>query len=161
MTSSRVRQPAGGHSHVLIGCTCARTKTKTNPKTQVFSFVLDKPCDEWTRPQYYDTLKDRFVRQSLAPERTKALVFVFVLAHEQAITTVSFTLIGAKLAVSYDFQCDYENLQKCNNESPWGEDVFPTNASACNLCFACARIVSFWVLKNRAKYNSCCKPQIF
>ena len=34
-------------------------------------------------PQYYDTLKDRFV-----PERTKALmfVFVFVLAHEQATT---------------------------------------------------------------------------
>ena len=41
-------------------------------------------------PQYYDTLKDRFVRHALPPERTKALifvfVFVFVLAHEQAIS---------------------------------------------------------------------------
>ena len=53
-----------------------------------FSLVLDKACDERTRPQYYDTLKDRFVRHALPPERTKALVFVFVfvfvLAHEQA-----------------------------------------------------------------------------
>ena len=49
---------------------------KTNP-------VTNEPG-----PQYYDTLKDRFVRHALAPERTKALVFVFVfvLAHEQAIT---------------------------------------------------------------------------
>ena len=41
-------------------------------------------------PQYYDTLKDRFVRHAQVPERTKALVFVFVfvfvLAHEQAIS---------------------------------------------------------------------------
>ena len=40
-------------------------------------------------PQYYDTLKDRFLRHAQVPERTKALVFVFVfvfvLAHEQAI----------------------------------------------------------------------------
>ena len=56
-----------------------------------FSFVLDKACDERTRPQYYDTLKDQFFRHALAPERTKALVFVFffvfVLAHKQAIST--------------------------------------------------------------------------
>ena len=46
-------------------------------------------------PQYYDTLKDRFVRHAQVPERTKALVFVFVfvfvLAHEQAITKSVFT----------------------------------------------------------------------
>ena len=30
---------------ILTGCSCARTKTKTNPKTTV-SFVLDKACDE-------------------------------------------------------------------------------------------------------------------
>ena len=33
-------------------------------------------CDEQTRPQYYDTLKDRFIRH--AQEQTKVLVFVFV-----------------------------------------------------------------------------------
>ena len=51
-----------------------------------FLFVLDKACDEQTRPQYYETLKDRFVSHALAPERTKTLVFVYVfvsvLAHE-------------------------------------------------------------------------------
>ena len=56
-----------------------------------FSFVLDKACDEQTRLHYYDTLKDRFVHHTLPPERTKALVFVFVfffvVAHEQAIST--------------------------------------------------------------------------
>ena len=48
---------------------------------------LDKDCDKRTRPQYYNTLKDRFVQDALAPEQTKALVFVFifVLAHEQAM----------------------------------------------------------------------------
>ena len=44
-------------------------------------------------PQYYDTFKDRFVRHALVPERTKALgfVFVFVLAHEQAISNENIT----------------------------------------------------------------------
>ena len=55
---------------------------------------MDKACHEQTRPQYYDTLKDRFVRHAQVPERTKALVFVFgfvfVLAHEQAISTIDF-----------------------------------------------------------------------
>ena len=40
-------------------------------------------------PQYYDTLKNRFVRHVSVPERTKAvvfvLVFVFIVAHEEAI----------------------------------------------------------------------------
>ena len=58
---------------------------ETEPKDlSKFSFVLDKACDEPTRPQYYDTMKDQFVRHALAPKRTKALVFV--LAHEQAIS---------------------------------------------------------------------------
>ena len=54
------------------------------------SFVLDKGCDEQTRLQYYDTLKDRFVCHALPPELTKALVYAFVFfvwAHEQAIRT--------------------------------------------------------------------------
>ena len=61
-----------------------------------FSFVLDKACDERTRPQYYDTLKDRLVRHALAPEPTKVLVFVFVfvLAHEQAITKLMFPKVS-------------------------------------------------------------------
>ena len=48
-----------------------------------------RPVTSEPGPQYYDTLKDRFVLHALAPELTKALVFVFafvfVLAHEQAI----------------------------------------------------------------------------
>ena len=48
-----------------------------------------KPVTNEPGSQYYDTLKDRFVRHALVPERTKDLgfvfVFFFVLAHEQAI----------------------------------------------------------------------------
>ena len=53
-----------------------------NKPEDVRSFWI-KPVTNEPGPQYYDTLKDRFV-----PERTKALmfVFVFVLAHEQATT---------------------------------------------------------------------------
>ena len=54
------------------------------------SFLLFwiKPVRNEPGPQHYDTLKDRFVHHALVPERTKTLVFVFVfvLAHEQAIT---------------------------------------------------------------------------
>ena len=64
-------------------------RKRKRTRKRKFSFVLDKACDKQTRPQYYDTLKGRFVRHALPPERTKALVFVFVfvfvLAHEQAI----------------------------------------------------------------------------
>ena len=64
-------------------------RKRKRTRRQKFSFILDKASDEQTRPQYYDTLKDRLVRHALAPERAKALVFVFVsvfvLAHEQAI----------------------------------------------------------------------------
>ena len=49
-----------------------------------------KPVTNEPGSQYYDTLNDWFVRHALVPERTKALgfvfVFVFVLAHEQAIS---------------------------------------------------------------------------
>ena len=57
-----------------------------------FRLFWIKPVMNEPGPQYYDTLKDRFVRQPLPPERTKAsvfvFVFVFVLAHEQAITPI-------------------------------------------------------------------------
>ena len=53
-----------------------------------FRWFWIKPVTNEPGPQYYDTLKDRFVRHAQVPERTKALVFVFVfvLAHEQAIS---------------------------------------------------------------------------
>ena len=64
-------------------------ENKNEPKDESFRSVLDKALNEQTRPKYYETLKDRLVRHALAPERTKTLVFafvfVFVLAHEQAI----------------------------------------------------------------------------
>ena len=67
-------------------------ENENEPEDKSFRSFLLKPVfssspEEQTRPQYYETLKDRFVRRALAPERTKALVFVFVLAHEQAIST--------------------------------------------------------------------------
>ena len=34
------------------------------------SFVLDKACDEQTRPQYYDSLKDGWVHSSCISSRT-------------------------------------------------------------------------------------------
>ena len=70
-------------------------RKRKRTQRQKFSFVLDKACDERTRPQYSYTLKDRFVRHVLAPERTKALVFVFVfvLAHEQAICIIKTSLM--------------------------------------------------------------------
>ena len=58
-------------------------------KDECFRSFRIKPVTNEPGPQYYDTLKDRFVRHAQVPERTKALVFVFVfvfvLAHEQAI----------------------------------------------------------------------------
>ena len=67
-------------------------RKRKRTRIRKFLFVLDKPCDEGTTPQYYDTLKDWFIRHSLAPERTKALVFVFVFvfAHEQAISSCMY-----------------------------------------------------------------------
>ena len=76
-----------------------------------YSFLLDKACDKRTRPQYYDTLKDRFVCHALDPERTKALVFVFVLAHEQATGAVHY-VIWQEVNISPDGSSDF--LQ-CNN----------------------------------------------
>ena len=61
-----------------------------------FSFVLYKACDEQTRPWNYDTLKDQFVQNALPPELTKSLVFVFVfvLAHAQAISSTQRTSLS-------------------------------------------------------------------
>ena len=61
-------------------------RKRKRTRRRKFSFVLDKACDEQTRPKYYGTLKDWFVRHELPLEQTKALVFVFVLAHVQAIS---------------------------------------------------------------------------
>ena len=65
-------------------------ENENEPKDESFRSFCIKPVRNEPGPQYYDTLKDRFVRHAEVPERTKALVFVFVfvfvLAHEQAIS---------------------------------------------------------------------------
>ena len=64
---------------------------ENEPEDEFFRSFRIKTVTNEPGPQYYDTLKDRFVRHAQVPERTKALVFVFVfvfvLAHEQAIST--------------------------------------------------------------------------
>ena len=71
-------------------------ENKNEPQDEsVRSFWINPVTDE-PGPQYYDTLKDQFVRHALAPEQTKALVLVFVivLGHEQAINTgISYALL--------------------------------------------------------------------
>ena len=64
-------------------------KNINEPKDKSFRSFWIKPVTNKPGPRYYDTLKDRFVHHAQVPERTKALVFalVFVLAHEQAIST--------------------------------------------------------------------------
>ena len=63
-------------------------ENENKPEDECLRLFWRKPVTNEPGPQYYD----RFVRHALAPERTKALffVFVFVLAHEQAITTLAF-----------------------------------------------------------------------
>ena len=63
-------------------------ENENEPKDESFRLFWIKPVTNKPGPQYYDTLKYRFVRHAQVPEWTKALVFifVFVLAHEQAIT---------------------------------------------------------------------------
>ena len=62
---------------------------ENEPEDEFFRSFRIKTVTNEPGPQYYDTLKDRFVRHAQVPEQTKALVFVFVfvfvLAHEQAI----------------------------------------------------------------------------
>ena len=65
-----------------LSCWCA--KAKTNPKTKsLHSFWIIAVMNE-PGPQSYYKLEDWFVCHALAPEQIKALVFIFVLAHEQA-----------------------------------------------------------------------------
>ena len=63
---------------------------ENEPEYESFRSFWIKPVRNEPVPQYYDTLKNRFVRHAQVPERTKALVFVFVfvfvLAHEQTIS---------------------------------------------------------------------------
>ena len=65
-------------------------ENENEPKDECFRSFRIKPVTNEPGPQCYDTLKDRFVRHTFSPERPKALVFVFdfvfVLAHEQAIS---------------------------------------------------------------------------
>ena len=61
---------------------------ENEPEDEFFRSFRIKTVTNKPGPQYYDTLKDRFVRHAQVPQRTKALVFVFVLAHEQAISTI-------------------------------------------------------------------------
>ena len=63
---------------------------ENEPEDEFFRLFRIKTVTNEPGPQYYDTLKDRFVRHAQVPERTKALVYVFVfffvLAHKQAIS---------------------------------------------------------------------------
>ena len=59
---------------------------ENEPEDKSFRSFWIKPVTNKPGPHYYDTLKDRFVRHALRPEQTKALVFFFVLTHEQAIS---------------------------------------------------------------------------
>ena len=70
-------------SHRVFMC---QDENEIEPEDQKFLFILDNTCDERTRLLALD-----FFRHTLFQERTKSLVlvfvFVFVLAHEQAIST--------------------------------------------------------------------------
>ena len=72
---------------------------ENEPEDEFFRSFRIKTVTNEPGPQYYDTLKDRFVRHAQVPERTKALVFVFVfvfvLAHEQAIIVNEIFFFGA------------------------------------------------------------------
>ena len=70
---------------------------ENEPEDEFFRSFRIKTVTNEPFPQYYDTLKDRFVRHAQVPERTKALVFVFVfvfvLAHEQAVSISFWTYV--------------------------------------------------------------------
>ena len=70
---------------------------ENEPEDEFFRSFRIKTVTNEPGPQYYDTLKDRFVRHAQVPERTKGLVFVFVfvfvLAHEQAMTKSHFCFL--------------------------------------------------------------------
>ena len=74
-----------------------QNEDENEPEDEFFRSFRIKTVTNEPGPQYYDTLKDRFVRHAQVPERTKALVFVFVfvfvLAHEQAISLWYFSSI--------------------------------------------------------------------
>ena len=63
-------------------------ENENEPEDEYFRSLWIKPVTNKPGPQYYETLKDRFVRHAQVPEQTKALVFVivfvFIWAHEQA-----------------------------------------------------------------------------
>ena len=64
-------------------------ENENEPKDECFRSFRIKPVTNEPSPQCYDTLKDRFVRHALAPERTKALVFVFVFVNVLAHGMIS------------------------------------------------------------------------
>ena len=51
---------------------------ENEPEDEFFRSFRIKTVTNEPGPQYYYTLKDRFVRHAQVPEQTKALVFVFV-----------------------------------------------------------------------------------
>ena len=57
---------------------------ENEPESKSSCSVWTKPVTNKPGPQYYNALKDQFVCHALVPERTKALViiFIFLLAHE-------------------------------------------------------------------------------
>ena len=51
---------------------------ENEPEDEFFCSFRIKTVTNEPGPQYYDTLKDRFVCHAKVPERTKALISVFV-----------------------------------------------------------------------------------
>ena len=91
---------------------------ENEPEDEFFRSFRMKTVTNEPGPQYYDTLKDRFVRHAQVPERTKALVFVFVfvfvLAHEQAISTAQLsTVIVERFLSCLSFVCKHYMRNRC------------------------------------------------
>ena len=63
---------------------------ENEPEDESYGSFWIKPVTNEPGHQCYDTLKDRFICHAQVPEQSKALVFVFlfvfVLAHKQAIS---------------------------------------------------------------------------
>ena len=70
-----------------------QNKNENEPENETFRSFWIKPVTNKPGPQYYDTLKHRFVRW---PERTKDLVFVSLL-NEEANSIYNVDYVGVSV----------------------------------------------------------------
>ena len=70
-------------------------ENENEPEDESIRSFWIKPVTNKPGPQYYNILEDRFIRHTLVPERTKALVviFIFLLAHEREQAKQSLRLL--------------------------------------------------------------------